>query len=112
MKSLCPVPWKADSLFNKTPMYRTGLAAGHGGFLYLVVAVTEFFPEQERCAPQTGQANNGVDDSAEQGILTAEDPSHKVKLENTNKTPVDTANDRQDQRKHIDHDLFPPFYIG
>ena len=24
----------------------------------------------------------------------------------------DTANDRQDQRKHIDHDLFPPFYIG
>lgn len=38
------------------------------------------FPEQERKAPHSGNANEGVDDAGENGGASATDPSHQIKL--------------------------------
>ena len=51
------------------------------------------FAEKHRDAPQTGKANNCIDDSAYNGILAAEDPGYKIKLEQTNQSPVYGADD-------------------
>lgn len=59
--------------------------------------------EQERDAPKAGQAHQCIHDPGQQGILTAEDPCHKIEAEDTDQPPVGTANDRQDQCKSIQH---------
>lgn len=74
-----------------------------GVFCTLVVAITKLLAEQEGSAPQARKADDRINNAAEQGILTTEQPCHKVKLKDSHKTPVDAANDRQDQSKHIDH---------
>lgn len=81
----------------------------HGVFSYLVITIAKLFAEEERSAPQTCKADDGVNDPAEYGILSTKQPGHKIKLKDTDEAPVDTANDRQDQSKCIDHDLLPPF---
>lgn len=47
--------------------------------------------KQQGNAPQTCQPDDGINDAAEDGILTAEDPCHQVKLKNTHETPIDRA---------------------
>ena len=53
--------------------------------------------KQEGNTPQTGEPNHGIDDPAEKGTLAAKKPGHKIKLENSNKTPVQTADYGQNQ---------------
>ena len=58
-------------------------------------------PEQKRCAPDTGDGNQCVDDPAEQGRLAAEEPGHQVELEQRHQAPVQAADDGEDQCDHI-----------
>ena len=53
---------------------------------------------EKKCdTPKSGQTYKAVDQSADQSGLAAEDPRHKVKFGKTDQTPVDRANDREDQ---------------
>lgn len=61
------------------------------------------FPEQQRNTPQRRKADQCKNDSAYQGSLTAEKPSDKVKLENSNRAPVDSADNDENQCNDIDH---------
>ena len=53
--------------------------------------------EQKSQTPQTGKTNYCVDDPADDGILSTEDPGNKVKFEKTYKAPVDRANNGKNQ---------------
>lgn len=46
------------------------------------------FPKQDGNTPKTGQANQCVDNAAEQAALSAEQPCNQVKLKNAHQTPV------------------------
>ena len=61
--------------------------------------------EHQRDAPNTCQSNDRVDDSAEQRGLSAADPCHDVELEETDATPVQGTNDRQDQGESVNNHL-------
>ena len=63
--------------------------------------------EEQGNAPQAGQTNQGIDDSAEDCILPAKKPRNQVKLENTDQTPVGAADNGKNQRDrvHIDTSL-------
>ena len=75
-----------------------------------LLAVHQHIPaKQERNTPKTGQAHQGIDDTAEQRSLTAEEPCNQVKPEQADQTPVQTANDRQNLRNGI-HTTFLPFF--
>ena len=50
--------------------------------------------EQKCGTPNTCQADNGVNQPAEQGTLTTKEPSYQVELENTDQSPVQTSDDR------------------
>lgn len=65
----------------------------HGVFTYLVVAVAQPLAEQEGSTPQTGKANDGVNDAAEDRILASKQPRNQVKLKDSYETPVSAAND-------------------
>ena len=71
--------------------------ANRSSFLSFVVDAAAAFAEQERCAPQARQSHQGIDDTADDGVLTAEEPGYKVKLENADEAPVGTADNGQDQ---------------
>ena len=92
-----------------TPHEASAFNRASWGVSLLIVAVAKLFPEQEGSAPQTGETDDSVDDAAEERILTAKEPCNKIKLKDTDQTPVDTADDRQDQSKHIDHVIIPPY---
>lgn len=47
-----------------------------------------FFPEEERNAPNTGQCYKGIDNPAEDCGLPAKNPSHDVKTEYADASPV------------------------
>ena len=47
--------------------------------------------EKKRNTPNTCESDNCVDDSAENGILSAEDPGHNVELEKSDASPVERA---------------------
>ena len=57
--------------------------------------------EQQGDTPSTAKGYQSVDDSADDGGLPAEDPRHDVKLEQTDGSPVDGADDHQDQCKSV-----------
>ena len=50
--------------------------------------------EQKAYAPQSRKSDHGIDYTAGKCALTSEYPGNKVKLEYTDKTPVDTADYR------------------
>ena len=56
------------------------------------------FSEQERNAPYSGKGNECVNDTAEDRILTAENPRYQVELEQTYTAPVKSTYDHEDQR--------------
>ena len=71
---------------------------------FLLFALDECVPaKQEGGAPDTGKANNGVDQPAEQGTLSAKKPGHQIELKQTNQTPVQASDHRQNQCNGI-HD--------
>ena len=49
------------------------------------------FPEQQWKAPDAGKGNKGIDDPADHSALSAEDPSHYIKLKQTDTAPVQSA---------------------
>ena len=72
--------------------------------------------KQEGNTPKTCQTDDCIHDAAEQGTLPAKEPCHQVKLENSHKAPVQTADDgkNQCQRVHnftsvltLDRDIIP-----
>ena len=67
--------------------------------------------EQQRNAPQSGNTDDGVDDAADGGSLTAANICHKVESEQTHKQPVDGADDRYDKGSTIKHKI-TPFLTG
>ena len=52
------------------------------------------FAEEQRNAPNARECNDRVNDTAEESLLTAEDPSDDIKSEKSNASPVQGADDR------------------
>lgn len=71
----------------------------------LIVAAAAASAQQKRDAPQAGQTNDGIDDPAQQSVLTAKQPGYQIELKNTYQTPVCAADDRQDQCQSVKHGL-------
>ena len=69
---------------------------------------TTLVPEQQGNTPDTGQRYHRIDDAADKAILATADPRHKVKLEQTDAAPVESADDGEDQCQciHADHNSF------
>lgn len=61
------------------------------------------FAEEKRNTPDSRKRNDRVHDAAEDRILTAKDPSNKVKSEQADATPVQSADNRQNERKSVEH---------
>ena len=61
------------------------------------VSCAHALAEQQGNAPQAGKTHKGVDDPAEDGILTAKQPCYKVELKNAHKAPVKGTDNGQDQ---------------
>ena len=60
-----------------------------------------FLGEQPRDAADSGHAHHRKHDARPDGAAAAQQPAHKVKLEQAHKPPVDAANDHQDQAHFI-----------
>ena len=56
--------------------------------------------EEQGNAPHGRQADQGKDDAGEHGILT-ENRLHEVKIKDTDATPVEPADDGEDQRNSV-----------
>ena len=56
------------------------------------------FAKQQSDAPQAGKTYDGVDDAADAGSLTAENPCHKIKARKADQPPVDRADNGENQR--------------
>lgn len=65
-------------------------------------------PEEKRNTPDCAYTYQHIDYSADNGSLSAKDKRYQIKLENTDKTPVDTADYQQQQCYTIQH-LDSPF---
>ena len=59
-------------------------------------------PEQEGNAPYGGDADECVDDAAQNGALPAEKPCDEIKLENADEAPVDAADDDENNADLIE----------
>lgn len=59
------------------------------------------FTEQQGDAPKTCQANKGINDSAENGCLAAEDPCHQIKFGKADQAPVDRTDNGENQSDGI-----------
>ena len=70
------------------------------------------FAEEQRNAPNARECNDRINDTAEERLLAAEDPGDKVKLEKTDASPVERTDDRQNERKSVEHNEYPSFRIG
>ena len=68
--------------------------------------------ENQRDAPDAGESHDGVNDAAEERVLSAEDPGDNIELEKTNGSPVQSTDDRQNERKSVEHNENPSFHIG
>ena len=51
--------------------------------------------EQQRNTPKTCESDQGVDDTAYNGTLSAENPCNEVEFEKPHKAPVNTSDDRK-----------------
>ena len=69
----------------------------HLAAVFLIFHRPLTFAEQQCDAPQTCQTDKGIDDPAYDAVLSAEQPRNKIKLKNTHQTPVQAADDGEDQ---------------
>lgn len=76
--------------------------------LILILSCYRSIAEKQRDAPQSCQGHNRIHDSASPGVLPAENGGYQVVLENADGTPVDAADNCQQQCKFIQH-LNPSF---
>ena len=58
-------------------------------------------PEKERDAPHARQGDDGIDDAADQRILTTADPGDDIKLEEAYAAPVESADNGENERNTI-----------
>src|SRR5699024_2943472 len=65
--------------------------------------------EEQRDAPQAGNADDGVDHAADHRGLPAAEVGHQVELKQADQQPVDGAEDGDDERSTIQHDVSTPF---
>lgn len=65
--------------------------------LYSVTAGDCVSPEKKRDTPYPGKTHKGIDKTAEQRTLSAEQPCNQVEPENSHKAPVETADDGKNQ---------------
>ena len=66
-------------------------------------------PKQHRDAPKTGKSHERVDHAAEHPDLTAEEKGDAVEAEQSHASPVERADDGEDQRDLIDEHRVPSF---
>ena len=101
-KKACPV--RADFFtFNHCLLKRLSLLCG-------CRLCQRLLPEQEGHAPQCGDRHKNINGTADERRRTAEKPCHQVEFEHADQTPVDTADDKQNQCEFIPHykiHLFP-----
>ena len=67
------------------------------------------FAEKERYAPNRRKCDDGIYDTAEKCILTAEKPCDDIKLKKTDTTPVETADDGENKCNSVEHNEKPSF---
>ena len=65
--------------------------------LICLFAVAEATTEQQRATPQTANGDDRVDDTGDEHIRSAENPRDQIKLEQTDQSPVECADDDQCQ---------------
>lgn len=59
--------------------------------------------EEEGDAPKSRKRNDGIDKAAEQGVLTAEQPCHRIEPKQSDRTPVERTDNADDQRNSVKH---------
>lgn len=98
---------KNDRFFDS----QNGRPVGRPIFCKNSSGVVRRIAEQQRDAPQTGDAHQGIDNAADGSQLAAADKGHAVKGEQSHAAPVQRTDDDQDQSNAIHnlHDGFPPF---
>ena len=69
--------------------------------------------EKQSYAPYRSKCHKDIDYPAEKCACAAEEPSHKVKAENTHKTPVKSADDEPANPREISRsaEIFPALII-
>jgi hypothetical protein len=80
-------------LVTSVYFYPTVFLFGHFAVLSL--------PEKKRDTPYTRQGDDGIDDAADQRILTTADPSDDIKLEEAYASPVERADNCENERNTI-----------
>ena len=78
--------------------------------LICLFAVAEATTEQQRATPQPANGDDRVDDTGDEHIRSAENPRDQIKLEQTDQSPVECADDDQCQRDLI-NDLQKKFLL-
>ncbi len=66
--------------------------------------------EEQRNAPNAGKSDKGINDSADKCALAAKQPCDKVKLKNTDQTPVQRTDDAEYQCQSIRKN--PSYFSG
>ena len=76
----------------------------HAGFCIVLCVFPCGFrvAEQKRDTPYGGQTNQGIDDPADGAVGAAADEGDQVETKDADGTPVQTANDGQDQSNFVD----------
>ena len=80
------------------------LSAAHNSHIMLMLVGIS---HQKRNAPNGTKTNKCVNDSADHTCLTAANPSNDIELENTDWTPVYTADNEKYQRNFVKHKKLP-----
>jgi len=59
--------------------------------------------EQKRNAPHGRQSDDGVNDAGNDGVRAAADPRNDIKLKDSDRAPVDSADNQQRENEFIQH---------
>lgn len=77
---------------------RAGFVIRHDFFLLALVRRRRQLLAEEKCdAPDAGQTDERIDDAAENGGLSPEEPCDEVEAEDPDQTPVQRTDDAQNQ---------------
>ena len=85
-----------------------GVAAfREGSFSFDVLPLTK----QQSDAPEACQADQSINDPADDRTLSAKQPGYQIELKDAHKAPVQAADDRKDQCQCI-HDVTSIHFLG
>ena len=71
--------------------------------LFVISSYHSFFAEQERDAPDARKRDDGIDNAAENGGLTAADPSDDIKIEDSYASPVESSDHRENKSYSVSY---------